>query len=132
LGPLDQITTDAGKNFASQEFRQNASIIGTKVKIVPVEAYNFISKVERYYAVVCRAYSIITNEIQGITKEMALQMAFKAINNSISPNGLVLTLLVYSVYPRMTENDPLLLSVSQQALAIKKAMAEVQKLQAKR
>jgi hypothetical protein len=38
---------------------------------------------------------------------MALQMAFKAINNSIGLNGLILTLLVYSAYPRITKNDPL-------------------------
>jgi hypothetical protein len=63
LGPPDQITADAGKNFTSQEFHQNASIIGIKVKIVPVEAHNSIGKVERYYAVVRRAYSIINTEI---------------------------------------------------------------------
>jgi hypothetical protein len=43
---------------------------------------------------------------------MALQMTFKAINDSIGPDGLILTLLVYGVYPRMTENDPLLPSVA--------------------
>ena len=59
-------------------------------------------------------------------------MAFKAINNIIGPNGLVLTLLVYGAYSQITKYDPLLLLVTQQALAIKKAMAEVQKLRAKR
>jgi hypothetical protein len=38
---------------------------------------------------------------------MALQIAFKAINDSISPNSLILTLLVYSAYPYITKNDPL-------------------------
>ena len=57
-------------------------------------------------------------------------MSFKAINNSISPNGLILTLLVYSTYPHITENNPLSLSVAQQAIAIRKAIAEVQKLKA--
>jgi hypothetical protein len=42
---------------------------------------------------------------------MALQMTFKAINDSIGPNSLVFTLLVYGAYPRMTENDPLLLTI---------------------
>jgi hypothetical protein len=81
-------------------------MMGIKVKIVPVEAHNSIGKVERYYAAVRRAYSIITTELPGITKEMALQMAFKAINDSVGPKGLVPTLLVYGAYPRMTENDP--------------------------
>jgi hypothetical protein len=37
--------------------------MGIKVKIILVKAYNFISKVERYYAIICRVYSIITTEI---------------------------------------------------------------------
>jgi len=59
-------------------------------------------------------------------------MSFKAINDFISLNSLILTLLVYSVYPRITKNDPLSLSVAQRALAVKKAIAKVQKLRAKR
>jgi uncharacterized protein (UPF0333 family) len=63
---------------------------------------------------------------------MALQMAFKAINDIIRPNRLVLILLVYSAYPRITKYNLLLLLVAQRALAIKKAIAKVQKLRAKR
>jgi hypothetical protein len=59
-------------------------------------------------------------------------MAFKAINDTIGLNSLILTLLVYSTYPQITEHDPPLLLVAQRALAVKKAIAKVQKLQAKR
>jgi hypothetical protein len=61
-----------------------------------------------------------------------LQIAFKAINNIVRLNSLILTLLIYSAYPRITEHDPLLLLVTKRALAIKKAIAKVQKLKAKR
>jgi hypothetical protein len=40
-------------------------------------------------------------------------MAFKAINDIVGLDGLILILLVYSVYPRITEYDPLLLLVAQ-------------------
>jgi hypothetical protein len=63
---------------------------------------------------------------------MALQMAFKAINNTIRLDSLILILLVYSAYPQITEHDPPSPSVAQRALAVKKAIAKVQKLQAKR
>jgi hypothetical protein len=59
-------------------------------------------------------------------------MAFKAINNIIKLNRLILILLVYSAYPQITEYNPLLLLVAQRALAVKKAIVKVQKLQAKR
>ena len=88
--------------------------------------------VKRYYGLIRRAYSIIIAKVPSIGKDMALQMAFKAINDTARLNRLVLTLLVYSAYPRITEHDPPLLSVTQRALAIKKAIAKVQKLRAKR
>jgi hypothetical protein len=34
-------------------------------------------------------------------------MAFKAINNTAGPDGLVPTLLAFRAYPRMTELDTL-------------------------
>jgi hypothetical protein len=55
--------------------------------------------VERYYRLIHRAYFIITTKILNINKDIALQMAFKAINNIIGLNGIVLTLLVYSASP---------------------------------
>jgi hypothetical protein len=38
-------------------------------------------------------------------------MAFKAINNSARPNGIILTLLVYGTLPRITEYNILLLTI---------------------
>jgi hypothetical protein len=74
---------------------------------VPVEAYNSISKVERYYTLLRRVYKIIRTELkeEGIDDEVCLQMAVKAINNIAGPNGLVPTLLVFGAYPRMTLAD---------------------------
>jgi len=43
---------------------------------------------------------------------MALQITFKAINDFMGLEGLVLTLLVYSIYPCIIANNPLLPSVS--------------------
>jgi hypothetical protein len=68
--------------------------------------------VERYYGLIRRAYSIIIAKILNISKDIALQIAFKAINNTARPNRLVLTLLVYSIYSQITKHDPLLLLVT--------------------
>ena len=46
LGPLDIVVYNAGKNFASIEFKQLANSIVIKIKEVLVEAYNSVSKVE--------------------------------------------------------------------------------------
>ncbi|KAF1976220.1 hypothetical protein BU23DRAFT_578609 [Bimuria novae-zelandiae CBS 107.79] len=43
-------------------------------------------------------------KIMGVTCK---QIAVKAINNTAGPNSLVLTLLVFGAYPRMTMESPL-------------------------
>jgi len=45
-------------------------------------------------------------EILGLDCDMALQMLFKATNDLVGLDSLILTLLVYSAYPRITEYDP--------------------------
>jgi hypothetical protein len=80
-------------------------MMGIKVKIIPVEAHNSVGIVERYHGPIRCAYLIITTETQGINKDMALQMAFEAINDTAGPDGIVPTLLVYGTLPRMVEYD---------------------------
>lgn len=132
LGPPDLITTDAGKNFLSKEFRQYAADSGIRVRTMPVEAHNSIGMVERYHGPLRRAYSIIRTELKDASEAAVLQMAIKAINDTAGPDGLVPTLLVFGAYPRMVESDPPAPTVVQRANAIKKAMVEVRKLRAER
>ena len=58
-------------------------------------------------------------------------MAFKAINNSIGPNSLIPTLLVFRAYLYIVKSNTLNPIVIKQAAALKKAMEEVKKLKAK-
>jgi hypothetical protein len=132
LGPPDFIVTDAGKNFTSKEFNQNASAVGTIVTTVPVEAHWSIGVVERYHAAIRRSYEIIKDELPDANPDSALQMAVKAVNDTAGPDGLVPTLLLFGAYPRMVEYDPPAPTIAQRAAAIKKAMTEVRKLRAQR
>jgi hypothetical protein len=87
--------------------------MGTKVKIVPVEAYNSVGIIEYYYGLIRYTYLVITAEINGINKDTILQMAFKAINNSTRPDGIIPTLLVYSTLSQITEYNTLLPTILQ-------------------
>ena len=58
-------------------------------------------------------------------------MAVKAVNNTASLDRLVSTLLVYRAYLRISNLDPPAPSITEQAAAIQKAIAEIVKLQAK-
>src|SRR6266566_8354630 len=105
LGPPDIITYNAGKNFISKEFKQYAIILGTATRSVPVKAHNLVGMVERYYGPLRHIYHIIIAELLDISKDMALQMAFKVINDSAGPDGLIPTLLVFGAYLRIIESD---------------------------
>lgn len=70
---------------------------------------------------------MIITEISGIQPNLVLQMSFKAINNFMGLNGLAVTLLVFGLYLRMTEQDTLSSSIIQGAMAMQNAMDEIQK-----
>ena len=59
-------------------------------------------------------------------------MAVKAINNLAGLDRIVPTLLVFGVYPRITNIDPLLLSIIKRAEAIRIATKEVRRLYTER
>ena len=62
---------------------------------------------------------------------MALQIAFKAINNFIGFNSFIFTLLVFRAYLCIIESNIPNPTVIKQAVALKKAMEEVKKLKTK-
>jgi di/tripeptidase len=104
--------------------------MGTEVKEVPVEAHNSIGKVERYYTPLRRLYKILQEELkdQELSKELILQMAVKAVNDTAGLDGLVPTLLVFGAYPRMTSTSAPSAAMTARAEAIRTAMKEVRKL----
>jgi hypothetical protein len=61
-----------------------------------------------------------------------LQIAVKAINDLAGPNSIVLTLLVFSVYPRLTKIDPSSSLVTKRTEAICTATKEVRRLYIKK
>jgi hypothetical protein len=130
LGPPEYIQHDAGKNFVSKEFRQHATIMAIITKFVSVEAQWSIGIVERYHAMLRRAYEVIMNDSKEleINNEWGLQIAVKAVNDTAGPDGLILTLLVYGAYPRMTRNDAPTPTIAKRAATLEKAMTAVRKI----
>ncbi|KAM4060975.1 reverse transcriptase (RNA-dependent DNA polymerase) [Hirsutella rhossiliensis] len=133
LGPPDTLRHDAGTNFASLEFRNEAKIMGIKCSQVPVETHWSIGKIERYHAPLRRAFNILHAEIGHTTSaETVLQMAVKAINDTAGPDGLVPTLLVFGAYPRVSTDSPPSASTLKRSEAMQKAMKMLRQLSAER
>ena len=86
--------------------------------------------VERYYSPLYCIYYIIIAELLDINKDIALQIAFKVINNFIGLNSLIPTLLVFRAYLYIVKSNTPNPIVIKRAAALKKAMEEVKKLKA--
>jgi hypothetical protein len=127
LKSSDVITTDADKQFATKKIKQYADNMRIVVKTIFVETHHSIDMIKRYYKSLWRIYSIITIEISSIHFEIALQMTFKVINNSIEFDELIFTLLMFDAYFRMIEINVSSLTITQRAIATRKAMTEIQK-----
>ncbi len=54
---------------------------------------------EQYHVPLHYVYKIISLELEDASKELTLQMAVKAVNNSTGPDGLIPMLLVFGAYP---------------------------------
>jgi len=86
---------------------------------MPVEVYNNVGKVERYYAPLYRVYQILKDELSNVSNKAILQIAIKAINDSIGPNGIILYLLVFGAYLRILSRDLLPITIAKRAKAIR-------------
>jgi hypothetical protein len=102
-----------------------------EIEEISVKAHHFIGKIEKYHALVKRAFEVITADLNNtIISEHMLQITVKAVNNTAGPNGLVPTLLVFGTFPRISHESlpsPLIAAHSE---AMRKTMAEVHKLKA--
>jgi hypothetical protein len=130
LRSSDVIIADSDKQFVSREFKSYAGNMSIIVKIVSIETHHSIEMMKRYHELLRRTYLIITIEISEINSELALQMTFKVINDSIELNDLISTLLVFDVYFRMIEMNVSSFTIIQRTIAMKKTMNEVRKLHA--
>jgi hypothetical protein len=102
-----------------------------KIEEIPVKADHFIGKIEKYHALVKRAFEIITANLGNtITPEHMLQMAVKAVNDTAGHNGLVPTLLVFGTFSRISHESPPSPSITARGEAMRKAMAELHRLKA--
>jgi hypothetical protein len=83
--------------------------------------------IERYHDSFRKVYAIIIAKISDIDSNSTLQMTFKALNDFVELNELILTLLVFEAYSRMIEMNAFSSTIIQRFIAMRKAMNEVRK-----
>ena len=103
VGDPDVIVTDQGSNFNSQQFQSICDYHGIELRKTPTEQHNALGIGEKYHGALRKVFFKLRmdNPSMEVKSELLLQMAVFAINTSINPFGLIPTVLVYGLLPRM-------------------------------
>jgi hypothetical protein len=127
LESLDLIISNANKQFIVRKFKQYAFNMNIRINTISIETHHSIDMIERYQNSFRRMYAIIIAKISDIDSNSTLQMTFKALNDFVEFNELILTLLVFETYFRMIEMNALSSTIIQRFVAMRKVMNEIRK-----
>ena len=92
---------DQGSVFNSELFTQACKQFGIIMKPTPTESHNSLSSCERYHAPLRRIYKKLQIEFPRLNEDTRLSLAVQALNNTAGPDGLVPTLLVFGMVPKL-------------------------------
>lgn len=122
----DAIRLDRETAFVSDEFRQNAKDTGINLQLSGIEAHNSIGKGERYHYPLRRIYETVEKEHPRLRGKSTLRLAIKAINDTMGPNGLIPSLLVFGTLPRFPGIEASHPNQRERFQALKTARAEME------
>lgn len=99
-------------------------MVGTELQLSGVESHHLLGLGERYHAPLRQVYLKIRHEHPEVDKITALRLSVKALNDTMGPEGLVPSLLVFGVLPRFPSVNTELPDQIARMEALGKARAE--------
>lgn len=125
-GYPDKMRVDQGSQFTSKRWKELTEMTGIQLCLSGVESHNSIGSGERYHAPLRRIYQKIRYSEADIQPELALRLAVKAMNDTMNPEGLVPSLLVFGVLPRFPALHTQLPNHEERMRALKVAQMEME------
>lgn len=101
LGFPHEVLTDQGSVFTSKEWNARCKDAEVSIDNTGTESHNSLGKGETYHSILRRFYNKVKLTHPQLSKELRLSMALKALKDTAGPNGLVPTLLMFGVMPRI-------------------------------
>ena len=109
VGYPKTLKTGHGKIFTSKDWKNWTSMAGINLEISGIESHNSNGVVERYHDPLRRIFRCIREDYPKLDVEVALRCAIKGINDTMGPEGLVPSYLVFGTiptFPTMNTNLP--------------------------
>eukprot|EP00170_Pyropia_yezoensis_P001808 contig_7710_g1812 len=101
IGHAEAIHIHAAPQFRSAAWQALAQSAGTRLINAGVESHNALKSGKRYHEYLRNIHRRIRSEHGGLSQESALILACHAMNSTAGTDGLIPTLLVFGVIPRM-------------------------------
>ena len=97
---------DQGSVFLSAEWRSACNLNGIELSATGIESHNSLASGETYHAYLRRCYDKVRKDFAHLGDELILAIAVKAVNDTAGPYGLVPSLLVFGMLPRIPNDEP--------------------------
>ena len=101
VGFPDVVSVDQGSQFQSDGWKSLMQLAGISFKPSGVESHNAINVCERYHSFLRTIFSKVASSHRDLPPSHLLSLSIRAMNDTSGPNGLVPTLLVFGVLPRI-------------------------------
>lgn len=95
------IRVDQGSQFLGKDFEANCKSLGIYLDEAPIESPNSMGIGERFHDPLRRIALKVKEEAPDLDDDLVLSAAYRAMNDTLGPEGLAPTLLVYGMLPRM-------------------------------
>jgi len=97
----NNMKTDQGSIFTSPRWQHLCKASGIVLKNSGIESHNSLGNGERYHNPLRRIFLKILKDHPNLDKVLALNITVKAMNDTMGPEGIVPTLLVYGIMPHV-------------------------------
>lgn len=99
--------------------------VGVEVKESGIEHHNTLGSGERYHDPLRRVFKKIMHESPKLDRHVALKLAVKAINDTMGPEGLVPSFIVFGCIPRFSTINSDLPGQKERIRALHQARKEI-------
>ena len=99
-GYPNRIRVDQGSSFTSDRWRQLTDLAGIQLRISGVKAHSSLGIGERLHEPLRRIYRKVRADYPQAHNKILLNIAVKAMNDTIGEKGLVPSLLAFGITPR--------------------------------
>lgn len=131
VGYPQTLKSDHGKIFTSKSWKEWSSMAGINLEISGIESHNSAGIVERYHDPLRKIFNSIKSDYPQLDREIALRCAAKGINDTMGPEGLVPSYLVFGVIPTFPAMKTQLPSQKDRMAAISAARIEMASISAR-